>query len=168
MDGKGKVSYACRNMEDDYIFSLSLSYRHRAACIDNYVQILSDLHKQFHWPFPPSSTLTTPSSTATPGGIGGESNTREHHLISDPKHLRVSSEREDIVESSLESASKLGLKRSNRPPDLNIPRTNGRVEVVAVDESGGGGLREEEVEQQLIQEVIIQSSTPSKFSGNDT
>ncbi|XP_019849671.1 PREDICTED: RAB6A-GEF complex partner protein 1-like isoform X2 [Amphimedon queenslandica] len=134
--------------------------RHRAACIDSYVQVLCDLHKQFHWPFPPSSTLTTPSSIATPSGLG--SNTRYYPVVSDPKQIRVTPDREDNPDSSLESSSRLGLKRSNRPPDLNIPGTNGKVEVVAVNEEGKG---EAEMEQQLIQEVIFQSSTPSKVSG---
>lgn len=138
-------------------------HRHRAACIDNYVQVLCDLHKQFHWPFPPSSLSTTPSSststthtTREPSLAGNTDNINPIHY----HHRKVSNEREDSLENSL---SKMGIKRLNRPPDLNISGgVNSMVQVVEAKVNNERGMGSEGEEE--IQEVIVQSSTPSRGS----
>ena len=68
----------------------------------------------------------------------------------------------DNLESSLD-ITKRGLKRLNRPPDLNISGTHSQIETV---EATVGGEEEESTgEHQIEEEVIVHSSTPSKLSG---
>jgi hypothetical protein len=121
--------------------------RHRAACIDNYIQVICDLHKQFNWPFPSSSALTTPGST--------HSSTRDHHVNTSSSSMQPSNEqKEDYIDPN-SSWTKGGIKRSNRPPDLNIKGTGSKSQVIetVIDQ-----------QQQIEQEVIVHSSTPSKLS----
>ena len=133
---------------------LSPSLRHRAACIDNYIQVLCELHKQFHWPFPPSSTSTTPSSVR-------EQVVMTTNELSTDRKL-PESENVDNLESSLD-ITKGGLKRLNRPPDLNISGNHTQIETV--EATVGGEVEESTGEHQIEEEVIVHSSTPSKLSG---
>ena len=65
---------------------------------------------------------------------------------------------EEYTDSTTSNLSKSGIKRTNRPPDLNIPVTPSTTEVV--EPSIDSTL----IEQKINEEVVVQSSTPSKLS----
>lgn len=72
------------------------------------------------------------------------------------------SENVDNLESSLD-ITKGGLKRFNRPPDLNISGNHNQIETV--EATVGREVEESTGEHQIEEEVIVHSSTPSKLSG---
>lgn len=129
-----------------FLSSFSLP-RYRAARVDDFVETLRDLHKQFHWPLPHYSQSATPSS------VFREDNAM---VVKYSQGLQATPPQDhDETEESL-SSSPSGLKRSNRPPDLNLDQS--QVEEVRREEEVGVVPVSED------QEVMLASSTPTKMS----
>ena len=143
------------------------SNRHRAAHVDNYVKALLELHKQFHWPLPPFSILTTPTS-------------RDDTTPNPPQSLQVTDNNPGIVKDKLDEVKvpvdladfKANMRRPNRPPDLSIPTDaghNNRVietDTVTMDSLLPSTTTPSSIEEEVI--VRHTSSTPSKLSAAES
>ena len=122
---------------------------------------LLELHKQFHWPTPSSSNLTTPTS------INPEDSSQDHVFQTNDDVTGVQGESEDSkLAPPVESIdSKANLRRPNRPPDLTIPSDGVQTKVVEAEM-----MVETLVPSALMasttieEEVVVHSSTPSKLS----
>lgn len=134
--------------------------RHRAARIEDYIKTLCELHKQFHWPFPASSTLNTPTSvtmeTITPVMSS------EYNHDGEEKEERVDEGKQDDSEELEDSPSV--LRRPNRPPDLNISGVDAKMNIVETEITDVGVIPPQ-ANVDIVKDdeaVIIHNSTPTK------
>ena len=89
---------------------LVLSYRQRAARVEDFPQALVELHRQFNWPFPATSPNTTPIVM-----------TASFSYVHEMKpHLPTQKSKENSP-----SLSGGEINRPNRPPDLDLSLTQG-------------------------------------------
>ena len=86
---------------------------------------MTSLHKQFNWPLPSSSALSTPNEfTAKPIQVAMDPSVDKREIVGPKKELE---------EVSLSSSPMKSLKRTSRPPDLTIPRPEGHTQVDVVE-----------------------------------
>ena len=155
--------------------------RLRAAKVDDFVSTIREMHKEFKWPFPlynakeqsnlfsPSSTLQshtpqeldTPTSETTPIHT-----TPTSRLLPDETSTKESPH--DDETSSLTSS----LKRTNRPPDLDLTPAQNQLHNVILEPTQKSGEASIASDNSRLLPIAqdefdpTRSSTPTRHSGS--
>lgn len=156
--------------------------RLRAARIDDFVATLRELHKQFQWPFPSGSYTASRASEESYRETQKDAKRIEHDNLSPgaeskseatPLATPTFSPDPDSIPDS-DTASVSSIKRSKRPPDLDL--SPGKISTVlapkklqglAVDAKGQGVEVGAQLEQSSQGDFDpTRSSTPTKHSGS--
>ena len=158
----------------DYItLFYNYCFRHRAAHIDDYVKALLDLHKQFRWPLPLSSNLTTPTSKNSDILVQISVPHQTSSVKEDLDNVTRENTADEMIPTPENSIDfKANFRRPNRPPDLSIPSENVEVKVVEtetiVETLASSELTASSSTTAIDEDIIVHSSTPSKLSATES